>query len=236
MKYLCRFSHISTFLLFLGLNSVGYAQDSVCGSLHAGYGPYDFYTEKDKLGVVEGRHFPPKVEHLQGGSTATTPGGDIAYTLRSFPNHPRALMAMIRLGQRDKTDRPRDSTYTIACWLERAERFRPEDQMAKALHGIYLASKGKKKEALEKLDAALALGVPSPNTDYNIGLAYFDLGEFDKALVSAHRAYGGGFPLPGLKNKMKRAGKWKDPVPAVPDAGAVTKDNPAQGVGEADPK
>jgi tetratricopeptide (TPR) repeat protein len=235
MKYLRGFSNASIFLLLLGLNPVGYAQTSVCGSLNTGYGPYDFYTDKDKLGVVEGRHFPPKVEHLRGGSTSTTPGGDIAYTLRSFPNHPRALMAMMRLAERDKTDRPRDSTYTVECWLERAERFRPEDQMAKALHGIYLASKGKKKEALEKLDAALALGVPSPNTDYNVGLAYFDLGEFDKALVSAHRAYDGGFPLPGLKNKMKRAGKWKDPVPVVPDT-SIAKDNNIQDAGEADPK
>jgi hypothetical protein len=91
--------------------------------------------------------------------------------------------------------------------------------------------------SVEKLDAALALGVPSPNTDYNIGLTYFDVGEFDKALVSAHRAYGGGFPLPGLRNKLKRAGKWKDPVPTVPDASAVAKDNnDGQGVEEADPK
>lgn len=217
MKFLRGLSNASVFLLFLGLNSAGYAQVSACGSLQVGYGPYDFYTDKDKLGVVEGRHFPPQVEFLRGGSSSATPGGDIAYTLRSFPNHPRALMAMMRLAEREKTDRPQESTYTVHCWLERAERFRPEDQMVKALHGIYLASKGKKKEALEKLDAALALGVPSPNTDYNVGLAYFDLGEFDKALVSAHRAYGGGFPLPGLKNKMKRAGKWKDPVPTVLD-------------------
>jgi hypothetical protein len=236
MKYLRGFGSVSIFLLFFGLNSVGYAQDSVCGSLQAGYGPYDFYTDKDKLGIVEGAHFPPKVESLRGGNRSSTPGGDIAYTLRSFPNHPRALMAMMRLAEREKSDRPRDSTYTMDCWLERAERFRPNDQMAKALHGIYLARKGKKQEALEKLDAALALGVPSPNTDYNVGLAYFDLGEFDKALVSAHRAYGGGFPLPGLKNKMKRAGKWKDPVPPVPDTSVTKDNNNVQDVGEADPK
>ena len=35
--------------------------------------------------------------------------------------------------------------------------------------------------------------------------------QYDKALASAHRAYGAGFPLPGLKNKLKRAGKWREP-------------------------
>ena len=45
----------------------------------------------------------------------------------------------------------------------------------------------------------------------DLGLAYADLKQYDKALESAHRAYGAGFPLPGLKNKLKRAGKWREP-------------------------
>lgn len=208
-----------TLFLAWGLSSLATAQDAfTCGSLENHYGPYDYRSSPPNLRkVVEVPHFPPKVETLRAGNTSLTPGGDIAYTLRVFPNHHRALMAMMKLAEREKTDKPRDSTYTMACWLERAERYRPDDEMVKALYGIYLAQKGKRKEATEKLDAALAAGTPSPNVEYNIGLAYFDVGEFEKALQCAHRAYAAQFPLPGLREKLKRAGKWQEPRPPQPE-------------------
>ena len=93
------------------------------------------------------------------------------------------------------------------------------------LFGIYLTRKGKNNDALKKLDEAMALGVPSPNIDYNIGLAYAGLGQYEKALVSAHRAYASGFPLPGLRNKLKRAGKWRDAPP--PGTQVETKEAPS---------
>jgi tetratricopeptide (TPR) repeat protein len=73
-----------------------------------------------------------------------------------------------------------------------------------------LVRHGKKSEAIAKLDEAVALGVQSVNDEYSIGLTYFEAGQYDKALSLAHRAYAGGFPLPGLRNKLKRAGKWRD--------------------------
>lgn len=215
MKVSIYYSNIAALSLFLGLSSLANSQDYGCGSLDNHYGPFDYRSSRPELlKVVEVPHFPHKVESLRGGNTSITPGGDIAYTLRVFPNHHRALMAMMKLAEREKTDKPRDSTYSMECWLERAERFRPDDQMAKALHGIYLARKGKNKLALEKLDAAVELGNASPNINYNIGLAYFEIGQFEKALQSAHRAYAEQFPLPGLRDKLKRAGKWHD-LPSV---------------------
>lgn len=209
-----RWPNVAAFLIFLGLSPFSYSQDYGCGSLSNHYGPFDYRTATDSLKVVEVPHFPPRVEALISGNTSMTPAGDISYTLRVFPNHHRALMSMMKLAEREKTDRPRDSTYTMECWLERAERFRPDDQMAKVLHGIYLAKKGKKQLALEKLDAAVELGGASPNIDYNIGLTYFEIGQFEKSLQSAHRAYAGKFPLPGLRDKLKRAGKWQE-APSV---------------------
>ena len=209
---------------FLALTSVASSQESVCGSLSNYYGPIDYRTTTPSgRANVEIPHFPPKVENLTGVSTSITQAGDISYTLRVFPNHPRALMSMMKLAEREKKDKPGDSTYSMACWFERAERFRPDDAMVKVLHGIYLTRKGKKQEAMAKLDAALELGIPSPNVDYNIGLTYFDLGQFDKALQAAHRAYGAGFPLPGLRDKMKRAGKWKDSAPVLSAPETVTE-------------
>jgi tetratricopeptide (TPR) repeat protein len=224
MKISIFISRVAMGLFFLGLTSIASSQETACGSLKNHYGPFDYRTaplhEKQR---VEIPHFPPQVENLTGVSNSITQGGDISYTLGVFPNHPRALMSMMKLAEREKRDKPRDSAYSMACWFDRAERFRPDDAMVKVLHGIYLTRKGKKQEAMAKLDAALELGIPSPNIDYNIGLTYFDLGQFDKALQSAHRAYGAGYPLPGLRDKMKRAGKWKDSAPVLSAPETVTE-------------
>lgn len=206
---LCR---VSALLMLFGMTSVAMAQASICGGLQNHFGPFDYRTvsERDKR-MVEGAHFTSKVETLRGGKTSSLPGADISYTLAVFPNHPRALMAMIKLAELEKTERPIGSAHTVACWMDRAERFKPDDAYVKAVYGIYLSRKGQKQKALEKLNEALELGIPSPNIDYNIGLIFFDLGEYEKSLQSAHRAYAAGFNLPGLKAKLQRAGKWEDP-------------------------
>lgn len=188
----------------------------LCGSLENGYGPYDYRTAgKDKLELVEGAHFLPFVEQLVRGNTSSGPGGDIDYTLRAFPNHHRALLSMMNLARRDKSDRPGGVRYSVACWLDRAERFRPDDGMVKVLSGIYLLRQGKNQEAVAKMEEARALGLDDANFHYNLGLAYFEVSDFDKALASAHRAYALGFQLPGLRDMLKRAGRWSEPPASV---------------------
>jgi hypothetical protein len=49
------------------------------------------------------------------------------------------------------------------------------------------------------------------------------LGQFDKSLECAHIAYGSGFPLPGLRDKLKRAGKWKEPIKVETSVEVVKK-------------
>lgn len=183
---------------------------AVCGSLQNTFGPFDYRTNKDKLPIVERFHFTPDVENLRKGASTDRIGGDISYTLRAFPNHTRALLAMSRLAQREKTNRPRGSTYTVDCWFERAIRFRPEDADVRMTHGIYLAQTGRKGEAAKMLESAASLGASGANFHYNMGLIYADIGRYDEALAHAHKAYSMGFPLPGLKNKLQRAGKWRD--------------------------
>lgn len=185
-----------------------------CGELRNAYGPYDYRTEKSKLEIVEGAHFLPFVENLTRGNTSTTPGGDIDYMLRASPNHHRALFAMMRLAKKEKTEKPRGSRYTIACWLDRAERFAPNDGVVKMLYGSYLLEKGRAEEARKKLEEALELAGDNANVYYNLGLVYFELKDYEKALANAHRAYQLGFQLPGLRNKLEKIGMWKDPLPA----------------------
>jgi tetratricopeptide (TPR) repeat protein len=202
----------------------------LCGELGNAYGPYDYWSDKDKLGIVERAHFTPEVESLKAGKSSTL-GGDIAYTLRAFPNHPRALLAMVRLGERLKVDRPPGSQYTVACFLDRAVRFRPDDAMARMIYGTYLAKRKKNELALEHLEIAEKNATDNANVHYNLGLVYSDLGKYDQALSHAHAAYRLGFNLPGLRDKLVRAGKWKDPEPEVVKPELPASEQPAAATG-----
>lgn len=182
-----------------------------CGSLEKGYGPFDYRTDKDKLGIVEQYHFTTEVETLRRGKTTTKIGGDLAYTLRAFPNHHRALMAMVKLAQREGTTKPEGSTFTVDCWFERAERFRANDGMVKVVYGLYLLNRNQNKEAIDKLMQAKELGADDANIHYNLGLAFMRVKDYDHALESAHRAYALGYPLPGLRDQLRRQGKWREP-------------------------
>lgn len=200
----------------LGCAAYGYAAEgeSACGSLANHYGPFDYRSAPQHVKeLVERPHFPPKVENLIAGQNTITPGGDIAYTLNVFPNHHRALMAIIKLAKKEKTNRPRELGYSVECRFERAERFVPDDGMVKLLHGVYLLQTKNHQEAIGKLEEALALSGENANVFYNLGLAYFELKDYDKALSSAHGAYRLGHPLPGLRNKLNSVGKWREPTP-----------------------
>jgi hypothetical protein len=202
------------------------AQD--CGDLTVGVsGPFDYRTAPGStLAMVEANHFTPDVERLIRGSTALTPAGDISFTLRVFPNHPGALLAMINDGTRLKTDKPPGSSYTVECWLDRAERFTPDDGKVELLYGIYFARKGNARGAVGKLSRAGELMGEDANVHYNLGLAYFDLHDYEQALVNAQAAYGLGFPLPGLRKKLQSVGKWQPAVAPSPASVAPSAPSP----------
>lgn len=210
-KYIMRHSLLLLGLLFIG-RAWAETSDYACGALQNGYGPYDYRTDKDKIGIVIGAHFTPDVANLIKGSSGLI-GGDIDYTLRAIPNHPAALLAIIRLGEKQKTNKPSGARYTVECYLNRANRFRNDDPMVKMIYANYLAKNGQGNEALRYLNDAFELGEESANLYYNIGLIYLDLKQYEKSLLNAHRAYKMGFPLPGLRDRLKKAGKWSEPKP-----------------------
>lgn len=185
------------------------AEEACNLDLHNAFGPFDYRTaEASQKVLVESHHFTPKVESLIEGESGTL-GSDIDYTLRVFPNHARALMAMSKLARRDGRAAPAGSHYAIECWFQRALEFKPEDAQVHLVYGIDLLKDHHVKDAIEQLQAAESLSSDDPNVQYNLGLAYFDLGDFDQSLTHAHRAYALGFPLPGLHDKLARAGKWQ---------------------------
>lgn len=188
----------------------------VCGSLENHFGPFDYRTSADKHAIVERFHFTSDVEQLRRGASTYIIGGDISYVLRVFPNHHRALNAMARLSVKEKTQKPRGSSYSVDCWFQRALRFRPDDMMVEMLYGMHLLRSGQAQAAIKHLEIARKSGLRDANLYYNLGLAYVQLKRYDEALDSAHVAYALGFPLPGLRNQLQRAGRWRaDPDPAA---------------------
>ena len=215
---------------------------ATCGSVapSAGqFGPFDYRTDRgNQLSLVEQGHFTPEVEALIRGANSRTPAGDLDYTLRAFPNHHRALIAMMNYGERTRSPQPAGANYTVECYFDRAVRFRPDDSIVRMIYATYLAGRSRRPEAIQQLERATANAGDNPFTQYNIGLVYFDLKEYDKALAQAHKAITLGFPQTALRDQLRTAGKWTEPpsaTTAVPGAAPNSDTATAAGSGSATP-
>ena len=186
-----------------------------CGPLRppGQFGPYDYrYDRGQPLGLVEGAHFGPEIEALIRGNRNHLVGPDIDYTLRAYPNHHRALIAMMRLGEKQKTNKPDGANYTVECYFERAVLFRDNDPTVRMLYAGYLSKQNRQSEALAQLARATLLAKDNGFTHYNIGLVYFDMKVYDRALAQAHRAIELDFERSELRDLLKNAGQWQEPV------------------------
>ncbi len=215
---------------------------STCGSVlpSAGqFGPFDYRTDRgNHLSLVEQGHFTPEVEALIRGANSRTPAGDLDYTLRAFPNHHRALIAMMKYGERTRSPQPAGANYTVECYFDRAVRFRPDDSIVRMIYATFLSGRSRRPEAIQQLEQATANAGDNPFTQYNIGLVFFDLKEYDRALVQAHKAIALGFPQTALRDQLHAAGKWTEPptaVVAVPGAVQNSDATSAAGSGSATP-
>jgi tetratricopeptide (TPR) repeat protein len=117
-------------------------------------------------------------------------------------------MTMIRLAQRDKTNKPVGSKYTVECWIERGVQFRPDDTNVRQIRSVYYSMQRKYDLAIADLKVVIEQQPDSGNAHYNLGLAYFETGNYADAVAEAKQAQALGFPLQGLKVKLKAKGKW----------------------------
>jgi tetratricopeptide (TPR) repeat protein len=206
-------------ILIFSVPLTALAEYDACGPIErrdGGYGPYDYTDPSDyrnKLPVVNLHHFNGRVENLVGGFKEETPRptGDITYVLHAFPNHHRALNAIVRLSWRENTPKPAGSKYSVDCWFDRAIRWRPADGMVRMIYANYLSSTRVKrfKEAIPHYELAEQKLKNNSNLFYNMGLLYFNLKDYEKSRDYARKAYAGGFPLSGLKDMLVKAGKWQ---------------------------
>lgn len=189
------------------------------------FGPFDYrVAPPDKLRIVEGYHFNSDVEQLRKGQSTTNIGEDLEFVLRYFPNHSRALNSMMKLGKREKTDKPRGNRDTIECWFERAIKFVPGDGTVNLLYALWLVHTGHKSAATEQLALARGAATDNANYAYNLGLGFLEVGDYESALEFAHKAYALGYPLPGLRDRLTRLNKWRPAPDPVPPASPSTQD------------
>lgn len=191
-----------------------------CGSLEWNYGPYDYRTANpQQRKLVESAHFTPGAEQLREAPTGSL-GADIKYTLSVFPNHPRALLAMERLVLKERRNPANGAKYTIECFYERALRFRPDDHIVRMFYVDFLIRRSKLDEARTHLDFVTKATREQPFTQFNAGMLYMDMKDYDKALEQAHRVLALGFERRELRERLVAAGKWVDPAPAADAASA----------------
>jgi tetratricopeptide (TPR) repeat protein len=194
---------------FWATTSAVWAQ-SACGSIDNRVGPFDYRTQRAQLKIVEEYHFTPGVEALTRGQSSTNVAGDLSYLMRASPNHHRGLVSIMRLVERSKSPQPTGLQFSIECYFERAIRFRSDDTVVRALFAQYLHKQRRTAEALAQLDAAAVLAEDKPMSQFNLGLVYFDIGEYDRALVQAHRARSQGHDVSVLADRLKSVNKWRE--------------------------
>lgn len=208
-------------------NGISFAQSlpNECGVLSVAgrFGPFDYRPEhyipettyrshSALLKIVENAHFTPEVEANFRGKTSTTSGPDMAYTLHAFPNHHRALLSMIALGEKDRTDKPFGSPYVIECWLKRAVAFRPDDHIVRMIYASFLVKSARHEEADGHLRLAAEDTESNAFTFRNIGMIYLDMKRYDDALAFAHRSIALGLAGGPLQEGLKAAGRWTEPL------------------------
>lgn len=227
----------TTFIFFVFsscMSAFAQVDANYCGPLRNGFGPFDYRPDRDpptpgtgdhthKLGLVEGAHFTKEVELLiRGHRSGDDPGGDIDYTLRAFPNHHRALLAVMRYGEKKASKTPAKLTYAVECYFNRAIRFSPDDAIVRIIYATYLTKNKRTPEAIAQLEQATNIAGDNGFTHYNIGLAYFDMLNYGKALAQAHRAMGLGFERTQLRERLEKAGQWQEPITATTENTAKT--------------
>ena len=99
--------------------------------------------------------------------------------------------------------------FSTECWFDRAISFRSTDPTVRIVVATELIRRGQKGAAREHLVVAEQNAGESATMFYNLGLLYFELGEYERSMAFAKQAYELGLELPGLRQKLTKAGKWK---------------------------
>jgi tetratricopeptide (TPR) repeat protein len=153
-----------------------------------------FHLSKAQRNIAEGNH-----QYVMP---------DLHFVLRRVPNHERALKLLIDFGRSGK----RDGRYKpLECYFYWAQSFVPEDPVVWNSGGYFFFMQKNVPMARAWWQRALEVAPDDAEVHYNLGLVYFSEKDFVKAREHAWSAYSAGFALPGLRNKLVKAGQWREP-------------------------
>jgi tetratricopeptide (TPR) repeat protein len=165
----------------------------------------DYYAAagSNPLKVVEQYHLGPCEQGLNARNFRRAVA-ECDFILRIFPNHPRALHLTIRACEQWQSPECK-----LDDRFERAIAINPKASATFVLNGIYLHGIRQYDRARQSYERALALDADSMNAHYNLGLTCIELKDYACANQHAQRAYALGSTLPGLRNRLQKAGQWQ---------------------------
>ena len=201
---------IASALLIVFLNaSLASAQGTVTGTASLDYYAAGTTPQTaELLKNVEQFHIGPGRDRMKRKSYQGALE-DFEFILNYFPNHPTALSLVSDLCD-VRWKSPRCDSSLL---FEKALRINPYASQTHVLYGLHLQRRDAGDRAIDAYKRAIELNPASMNAHYNLGFAYLDGKRFDLANFHAQAAYMLGYPLPGLRDKLTRAGRWK-PLPA----------------------
>jgi tetratricopeptide (TPR) repeat protein len=169
----------------------------------------DPYVKK-QISNLEFYHLS-KARKSLGAKHAPSVMSNLDFALRHVPNHYEALQMLIGwelrgggLGGYRKSN----------CYLDWAREFVPDDEMVLAMGGTYFWKKGQVPMADAWYRKAVEVAPASAEANYAYGLMLFDQKQYDEARQRATAAYAAGYPLPGLRDKLRKAGYPLDTLAA----------------------
>jgi len=203
----------------------GLEQPNPCGNIFSRhYGPYDYRTERHRITVVEEFHFTPEMEAGIRGVNGPV-GSEITYTLKAAPNHHRALVTLMNITGRAKSDTVTGLEWPAECYFERAIRYAYDDHIVRMLYAQFLHQRKRSADAIRQLEVALSFAdKDNAFTQYNVGKLFLEIGQPARALEQAQKALELGFPRQDLIDALKKGGHWKEPMvvtsSSAPDSSA----------------
>ena len=160
---------------------------------------------RDGIALVDRNHTDLARDEARSNPTNVSNLANLDFTLRYSPNHLdalRQLIAYTKAGGKFLKFDPLD------CYLEWARQFAPDDVSVLQIEAVYLWKAGDLDQAEQLFLQALRAEPNSVELHYNAGLYYLARKQYGKAQEHARFAYDNDYPLPGLRNGLKRAGQW----------------------------
>ena len=199
-----------------------YEPDCMPLKIEGKHGPFDYRkTTQAERTLVEQPHFTEHYRAYQLGKRRfkisksgiiETPAAGFGYTLWAFPNHYLSLIAVEDLGYRQKKERLDGLPLRVHCYFQRAVKFVPDDGLVRALYGYYQSRRGNAAEADWQLAQAIEIKAEDRNVLVYSAFARLELGQPEAAVELARKAYALGYNLPGLRERLARAGHPLEPL------------------------